>query len=210
MMRRLSGVLGEFAGLLAGVAISLLFLGLTAGGLAYQKACITNDGRLETSWDFQWVAPIPYAFRPSGEQCVVHTGTRVALNAIGIFPYRSLAEKIAADTANPNAAYWARVSAVLNSFNEASAKADDIAAGRRAALDAAATLDGMSPPDVFADDHTAAARALHAYVSALGGIMDGEPASAPEKQRIRRAQRAYNHAIREMNVTWSIVKLNIP
>src|SRR4051812_40843586 len=111
--RFVEGVAGA-VGAALGLAFILLQLGLFTGGVSYRKDCLNAEGRVTQSWTFTWFAPLPYLFRPSDPDCVVHTGTRVALNAIGIAPYSDTnSTKIAeaaVESANPDAetAYWVK------------------------------------------------------------------------------------------------------
>jgi hypothetical protein len=70
-----------------GIALVALLLALAIGGISFREYCVTRQGTVSHEWTFQWYAPIPYVFRPSKPDCVVHTGTRVALNELGLFPY---------------------------------------------------------------------------------------------------------------------------
>jgi hypothetical protein len=75
------------AGAALGIALVALLLALAVGGISYRKYCVTRQGKVSHEWTFQWSPPIPYVFRPSKPDCVVHTGTRVALNELGLLPY---------------------------------------------------------------------------------------------------------------------------
>jgi hypothetical protein len=75
------------AGAALGFVLVALLLALEIGGISFRKDCVTRRGTVSHEWTFRWYAPIPYVFRPSKPGCVVHTGTRVALNALGLFPY---------------------------------------------------------------------------------------------------------------------------
>src|SRR5690242_4306652 len=81
-MGRVAAALGS----VVGVAVVLLILALEVGGVTFRKDCATGPGGVSKSWDVQWFIPIPYLFRPSESGCTVHTGTRVALDGLGLFP----------------------------------------------------------------------------------------------------------------------------
>ena len=85
----------------------VLLFSLFVGGISYRKDCLSTDGAVTTSWTFTWLAPIPYIFRPSEDDCAVHTGTRVALSAVGIAGFEKptvvgIAKKLSADAPNPD------------------------------------------------------------------------------------------------------------
>src|SRR6476469_5268937 len=71
-------VAGAFAGLLVALLI---------GGIGYGQDCLTGR-QVQRSWSFTWTQPVPYLLPPEpAADCVVHSGTRVALNAVGIARY---------------------------------------------------------------------------------------------------------------------------
>jgi hypothetical protein len=109
--------LGVVVGGLLALVGMLLFFGLMTGGLAYRKDCVTQEGTVKHDWVFQWAQPLPYLFRPSQPGCAVHTGTRVALDEIGLFPFTDNPGRIAAKSggsaAGSDVAYYDNVFAVL-------------------------------------------------------------------------------------------------
>ncbi|HWH93963.1 MAG TPA: RHS repeat-associated core domain-containing protein [Baekduia sp.] len=133
-MRRVMAGIGSALGIALAVA-SVGAIGATeVGGISYRKDCITSQGKVEKSWTFTWFAPLPFLFRPGGEGCEVHTGLRVALNAIGIVPYAevsvaSAARKAADDPAlDDNSRYYAELRN-LQDYNAAHPK--DVSGGIR-------------------------------------------------------------------------------
>jgi hypothetical protein len=102
-----------------GAAFVLVVLGvaLEIGGVSYRKDCVTSQGTVKHDWTFQLGPPIPYAFRPSQPGCAVHTGMRVALNEIGLFPYTENPGRILANSggsaAGPGVAYYDSLYAVM-------------------------------------------------------------------------------------------------
>jgi hypothetical protein len=107
-----------------------LFVGLQfalfVGGVSYRKECLKQDAAtVKTDWTFTWFAPIPYVFRPSEPGCIVHTGTRVALDSFGIAKFEPttpelIASKYAATASNENAAYLGQVKVTLVAMQKAS------------------------------------------------------------------------------------------
>jgi hypothetical protein len=74
--------LGSVLGLIVGGFLVLLVLGLVNGGYLYRVEC-PSVGGTETEWTFRWQSVVPYiGYDRSG--CEVHTGTAIALDAIGI------------------------------------------------------------------------------------------------------------------------------
>lgn len=113
---------GSLVGALVGLAISLGMFGLFIGGISYRKDCLTNQGKITKSWTFTWFAPIPYVFRPDDPDCVVHTGTRVALNEVGIAPFEEttatmIANKSVDETTDTETAYWVKLSGALEDYH---------------------------------------------------------------------------------------------
>src|SRR4051794_7088456 len=93
MLDRMAGGLGAIVVfVIVGLQIALF-----AGGVSYRKDCITDKGTEKRDWNFTILSPVPYLFRPSEDGCQVHTGARVAMNAIGLFPYRPTRDAIIAD-----------------------------------------------------------------------------------------------------------------
>jgi hypothetical protein len=76
-------VLGVLAGLLGAAAI-VLVIALVNGGYIYRVECPRAGGSTETEWTYRWNSVIPYVgYDRSG--CETHSGTRVALDAIGLW-----------------------------------------------------------------------------------------------------------------------------
>lgn len=133
--------------LVGGVAVLLIVLLVEVGGISYRKDCLTNRGTVSQSWTFTWYAPLPFLFRPSETNYIVHAGTRVALNAIGIDTFKpSTPETIAGHFASSTGVdpYWPKVKATIDELQaetSATSLTDYIAAFRKA-RDA---LGGLSP-----------------------------------------------------------------
>lgn len=153
MNRALSGIGG-----LLGFLFVALQVGLFAGGISYRKDCLTNSGGVKSSWSFTWLAPIPYLFRPSEDGCEVHTGTRVALNGLGIAGFEkpttvSLATKLSAKTDDPNLAYYGQLKAFLIDQQRRSESVQSINQGQASLDKVLAQLKGLSPTAKYADVH---------------------------------------------------------
>jgi hypothetical protein len=140
----------------AGALLALLFIGsqlaLFAGGISYRKECLEQDGiSISRSWTFTWFAPIPYLFRPSEDGCVVHTGTRVALDALGVAKYQPttaslIATKYAKSTTNDNAAYLGQVKVILSKYLADSETSRGFSEGISILAEAQTSLRRLSPP----------------------------------------------------------------
>jgi hypothetical protein len=78
-VRLLTGV-----GSLVLLAGPLLVVALVNGGYVYRVECPKGEGSTETEWTYRWNNVIPYiGYDRSG--CETHSGTRVALDALGIW-----------------------------------------------------------------------------------------------------------------------------
>lgn len=150
-------MLGGVGALLAFAFIGLQ-IALFIGGISYRKDCLTNEGAVKSSWTFTWFAPIPYLFRPSEDGCEVHTGTRVALNAIGIGGFDkpttvSLAKKLSSKTNDPNLAYFGRLKAFVIESQQQSASVESLGQAQRVVDRLIGQLNSFSPPPKYADVH---------------------------------------------------------
>jgi hypothetical protein len=205
-MRRLASAAASLTGVLVASLVFALWLGLWLGGISYQKTCLTNDGRVAKEWDFQWLTPIPYVFRPSGEGCTVHTGTRVALAQLGLFGYdEPTAEAIAEDTADeitdPTAAYWARLKGIVATYLIKAQQTDDPVEARRLYITGTEKLESLTPPARFATGHGELVGATQAAVGALTELVDqGATRRVVKHWETVRAQ--YTLAIEDLNQAW--------
>jgi hypothetical protein len=131
-MRRLLEGLAGAAGAVLGLGFIVLQVGLYTGGVSYRKDCINAQGQITKSWTFTWLAPIPYLFRPDDPNCVIHTGSRVALNAVGIAKFADTTSTAIADqavdraTPDGDTAYWVKLRGALNDYEARNAKIADI------------------------------------------------------------------------------------
>lgn len=104
---------------------------------ATRKECVNQQGRIATSWSVTWFAPIPNLFRPTDPSCVVHTGTRVALNAAGIAKYADTTVSAVADRAvkgaspHDNNAYWVKLRGALADYGNRNEHVANITEGLR-------------------------------------------------------------------------------
>jgi hypothetical protein len=180
------GVGAAIGGLLGLVGVLLFLVLVEVGGISYRKDCLTNQGTVSQSWTFTWFAPIPFLFRPSQQGCVVHTGTRVALNAIGIDTFKpSTPESIAGQGASSAGVdpYWPKLRAVLVELSnqpQSGSLSDHIAALVKA-RDAVASL---SPPAPYAAAH----QNLVATMSAL--VASGQELRTALQHRDRQTEAA--------------------
>jgi hypothetical protein len=105
----------------ATVFIGLQFF-LYVGEISYPQGMRQPAGADRHELVITWFAPIPYLFRPTDPSCVVHTGTRVALNAAGIAKYADTTVSAVADRAvkgaspHDNNAYWVRLRGALADY----------------------------------------------------------------------------------------------
>jgi hypothetical protein len=180
------GVGAAIGGLLGIVGVLLFLVLVEVGGISYRKDCLTNQGTVSQGWTFTWFAPIPFLFRPSQQGCVVHTGTRVALNAIGIDTFKpSTPESIAGQGASSAGVdpYWPKLRAVLIELSNQpqSGSLSDRTAALIKARDAVASL---SPPAPYA----AAQQHLVATMSAL--VASGQELQAALQRGDRRDEAA--------------------
>jgi hypothetical protein len=125
-------LVGGVAGVLLAFTLAASQVGLFVGGVSYRKDCVNKEGKITQNWTFTWLAPIPYLFRPSEPGCVIHTGTRVALNAVGIAQFSDtsstkIANEAITDDADPDTAYWIKARSALEDYfrrNETLAETD--------------------------------------------------------------------------------------
>lgn len=157
-MRNKLGALAEGVGALLGMGFIILVLALETGGISFRKDCATPRGTVSKSWTVQWFIPIPYLFRPSEAGCSVHTGTRVALNAIGVFPFSDDAGTIAQRSSTGAAArasgqaYYAVVYSVVADVANAKPSASR-AEGERLYYKNLAKLEALHPPSFLTNEH---------------------------------------------------------
>lgn len=148
----------------AGAIAAIVFVGLQfflfVGGVSYRKDCLSDEGKVRSDWTFTVFAPVPYVFRPSEAGCQVHTGTRVALNAIGVATFAKPSTTTLADNAVDDAeglsagdAYFARIKARLVELQRAP-QARDFAEGQHILDDAARSIESVTPPAAYAAAHT--------------------------------------------------------
>lgn len=196
MRRILSGAASTLGVLLAVGWFGLLLL-VEVGGISYRKDCVNSQSRVERSWTVTWYAPIPFLFRPSEEGCEVHTGVRVAMNAVGLFPFKELnvadAAREAADDPDTTEAqaYYAELYAAMKDHADYSAShPDDLEGGIEQLRRTAAELGRMDPPRIVAEDH-AELRTLYRTVAA-----DGERMIAAIQSRDREAAVALEPKLR--------------
>ncbi|MCW3048013.1 MAG: hypothetical protein JWO74_2297 [Solirubrobacterales bacterium] len=171
-MEKLLGGAGAIA---ATVFVGLQFF-LFVGGVSYRKDCLGSAGQVKSSWTFTWFAPIPYLFRPSEAGCQVHTGTRVALNAVGVAAFAkptttNLADKAVqgAHNMSDDEAYFARMKARVVEFENAP-QAKTVDDGRRAFDKAIGSLSAITPTSKYAAAHAALLAALHEARAGLDEI----------------------------------------
>jgi hypothetical protein len=209
-----SGAMGEKLLGGAGAIAATVFVGLQfflfVGGVSYRKDCLGSAGQVKSSWTFTWFAPIPYVFRPSEAGCHVHTGTRVALNAVGVAPFSKPTTTTMADKAVQGAhnlsddeAYFARMKARVVEFENAP-QAKTVDDGRRAFDKAIGSLGAMAPTPKYATVHGELLAALHEgrgdldeieRAASSAGTADDQRAAT----RFRAAFEKINGAIVELN-----------
>jgi hypothetical protein len=147
-----------------GMVLAILWFGAVGlveiGGISYRKDCVTAEGTIKKDWTFSWFTPIPFVFRPSQEGCQVHTGVRVAMNAVGLFPYKEYsASQAARDAASDpdldaNQQYFAALYADLNDMKTWNAKHPEDMRGGIAVLNKTAdAIDELTPPETVATEH---------------------------------------------------------
>jgi hypothetical protein len=166
--------LGSGLGGIAAFAFVALQIGLFVGGISYRKDCLAESGAVKSSWSFTWFAPIPYIFRPTEEGCEVHTGTRVALNAAGVTKYasastRSLASKIAKQTASPDLAYFGQLKAVLVELQR-QPDARTVAEGQKNLQVAVDALNDLTPTTKYEVAHGGLVTTLGQMLASTGTI----------------------------------------
>jgi hypothetical protein len=195
-------------GFLLGGAFVLLQLGLFAGGLSYREECL-NGGKIEKNWTFTWFAPIPYVFRPDpGPNCVVHTGTRVALNGVGMATFQPTTAAIIADqsatrTGDPTAPYLAKLSASLRDYTERIDTTRTFAEGMHNVETLVDELEALEPPERYASAHSdllAAATAIRAEARSMRKAADsGERTAFDRAQgRIEEAAHRLEEAVQQL------------
>lgn len=165
------GVVRGVGSTIGGLAFGLVFLAVVLlveiGGITYRKDCLTNRGTVTQSWTVTWYAPLPFLFRPSETGCVVHVGTRVALNAIGIDTFSpSTADAIAGHQVNVSGdQYWPRVRAAMLEL-EAVPQTADLTSHLAALTKARDTVQGLDPSPAYAVANEQLVVALSALVAA--------------------------------------------
>lgn len=154
MRSLLSGV-----GAVVGFLISLLVIAVLIGGYSYRKTCPTAAQGIERSWTFQIAAFLPYIFKPSETDCSVHSGTRVALSAIGLFKIKNetagqIARQDAANATSPGRIYFDEVYAAMADMKAATANG---ISGLQQLVgiysQADAKLHSITPPSYIANDN---------------------------------------------------------
>ncbi len=144
------------------------------GGISYRKDCLSASGGVVKSWTFTWFAPIPFVFRPSEPGCEVHTGIRVALNAVGIAPIKEVslageASELSNDSRlSKDQRYFAAMTAATTSFSEyQDAHQKDPRRVLAEMRKTAAVLADLEPPVAFATDHATIVAAWRRMASLL-------------------------------------------
>lgn len=166
-MGAVRSIAAGIGGLVGVVGVLVFVLLVEVGGISYRKDCLTNRGTVAQSWTFTWYAPLPFLFRPSETNCIVHAGTRVALNAIGIDTFKpSTAESIAGHFASSTGVnpYWPKLNGVIDQLlNQppASSMSDHIAA----LGSARAALARLNPPAPYRATHDQLVTTLTALLS---------------------------------------------
>jgi hypothetical protein len=175
-MRRVAEFMGAGLGYALGFAFVALQIGPFVGGISYRKECVTERGEIKKSWSFTWLAPIPYLFRPSEPGCVVHTGTRVALNQAGVATFAPttvavIANKEASaaeDSGDSSAAYVGKVRAATTAYVQRNNASQTLSDGQKNLDTYQAKLSALTPPQRYADAH-AKLLAVTDDIDALGG-----------------------------------------
>lgn len=195
--------------LLAGAFIGLQIF-LLVGGLAYRKDCLTDGGKVTSDWTFQWAAPIPYIFRPSGQDCIVHTGTRVALDAVGVATFQkpstlSIADSLSDSTDGADLAYFGRLKAVVTEYGNASEKSRSIEEGEGIVDDALDRLAELAPPPRYQSVHLELVSALTAIKDSAAMMRQAatSQSSAVQQTALRQQERLAENLIavfRRINV----------
>lgn len=202
--RRLGGVASGAAAVvtvLGATVFNVAFFGLLVGGLAYKKECATNRGTVRTDWTFQWWPPIPYLFRPGESGCIVHTGTRVALNAVGIAEYpkatlTSIARDAAEKTGDKSAAYYVQIREATREYmnrNKASQSVSDAEKSIDGYLD---VLRELEPPPQYPSPHRKLIDELTDARSRADGIRSA--IEADDQAAMRRMMPAFRRQAREI------------
>jgi hypothetical protein len=75
----------RFVATALGVGAFVLFALLVNGGYVYRTKCPLPSGGTETSWTYGINDVLPY-IRSTSAPCKSHTGTRLALSEVGVFP----------------------------------------------------------------------------------------------------------------------------
>lgn len=153
-----SGAAGLAVFLVGGMFV-LPQVGLFVGGISYRKDCAKDDGRIVQDWEFSVFAPIPYLFRPDDPNCVVHTGTRVALDAVGIGGFEDttptmIAEKFAARSgADSSSAYLSKLGAATAEYAQRNESVQTVGAGLKSLTTFESVIAALDPPSHYADAH---------------------------------------------------------
>jgi hypothetical protein len=184
-------VLGGFGAVAVTVFVGVQIF-LYVGGISYQEQCVTDQGHIAKSWSFTRFAPVPYLFRPDDPGCIVHTGTRVALNALGVAKYSdatasTIAER-AVKQANPSAddAYWAKLNGDVADYGNRNEHVHDVNEALRSVDTFLGQLASLSPPAKYAQARAALVAALR-QVDEHGKAMR-EAAQAGDSAAFERAK----------------------
>ncbi len=155
------------AGLAVAAAFLVFFLLVLVGGNAYRKDCLTDRGTVSESWTFTWYSPLPFVFRPSETGCVVHAGTRVALNAVGIDTFKpSTPDLIAQHQAGvAHDSYWPVVRETLLEL-ESVPQTADLTTHVAALVKARDALAKLTPPSSYSAAHAQLVSAITALATA--------------------------------------------
>jgi hypothetical protein len=198
-LRRLAGRASEGVGMLVAGVFLLAQFGLFIGGISYRKDCMTPEGAVKQEWTFTWFAPVPYLFRPSENGCVIHTGTRVALNTAGIATFAEttpslVAAKIADASSDSSAGYVTVVAAATAEYSKAAREAQTLDDGL-ASVDAfVGKLKQAPPPERYEAAHRRVLDALAAGRRDIEDLRSAlEAANDSEAKRIARRSDKHTH-----------------
>lgn len=189
------------AGAIAAMVFVGLQLALYVGGVSYRKECVDRQGQITKSWSFTWMAPIPYLFRPDDPSCIIHTGTRVALNAVGIATFADTTASavanrgVSASSPSGDRAYWTKISAALADYGNRNEKVTNLTVALRSIDALLDQLGDVSPPAKYASGHAAlvaAAREMRRHGEQLHDAAEAADSEAYGRARLTIAPDARN------------------
>lgn len=200
--------------IVGGIAIALFF-GLMVGGMAYKVECPAGGGSTYQRWEFLPETPIPYLFPPSQSGCSTHSGTRVALSGIGLFPLKNAPTSSPANESQSDSVKYAEgvyvvISALTASNTQASQTTDyaqlvaHLEKGLKRMPKARRALLRLEPPYNLAKDHEQLVKNLDLLIQdTKRGLQATKAGDGAKLLKVQEESRVHN---REAGIIWRRIR----